>query len=458
MNSAVDQWIDAHKEEIISTLQQTLRFRSIEGAPLPGAPYGQEVADCLEDFLKKAEAMGFSVKNLDGHAGYIDAGQGEEMMGILGHLDVVPEGNGWTHPPYGGEIADGRIYGRGTLDDKGPMVASLYAVRAIQECGIPFHKRVRLILGCNEETGMKCLDYYKEHAEIPDFSISPDGRFPMTSSEKSMAVGEYRAEFRSNIKVYAGLAHNSVPGEAFAEVNMAEETVQTAWNSLSFADDFGLRLEKKDEALLITVIGQQTHAANPHEGKNALQALLNLIAELPLEADDAIHAKALRDLFHMEYYGESFGLDKEDASGRFTLNVAIMDWKENGYTLTLDVRVPLICLDEVAVKNALYQNMKKAGAEVISWSFDKGYCIPDDSELVTKVLHVFHERTGVTDAVPHHIGGGTYSRKLPNAVSFGPERYMCESLDHNVDEFIGVDQLMFLTKIYADAIMALCTE
>lgn len=458
MNPAVDKWIDDHKEEIISVLQRTLRFRSIEGKPEPGAPYGREVADCLNDFLAAAEEMGFSSKNLDGHAGYIDVGQGDEMMGILGHLDVVPEGNGWTHPPFGGEIADGRIYGRGTLDDKGPMVASLFAVRAVQECGIPLNKRIRLILGCNEETGMKCLDYYKQHAEIPDFSISPDGRFPLTSSEKSMAVGEYRADFPSEVKVWAGMAHNSVPGEADAEVNLEPETVQNAWDALPFAEEFTLRLQKQEKGTRITVIGQQTHAANPHEGKNSLQALLNLLADLPLNGEDAVHAKALRDLLHMEYYGEAFGLDASDESGRFTLNVAIMNWDESGYTLTLDVRVPLLCLTEEKVKQALEEKMLEAGAKLVDWSFDKGYCIPDDSELVQKVLQVFRERSGMMDAVPHHIGGGTYSRKLPNAVSFGPERFMCESLDHNVDEFMGVDQLMFLTKIYADAILALCTD
>ena len=459
MNKTVDNWIDEHREEIISSLQSLLKYRSVnEGTSEEGAPFGRNIEECLEYYLGLAEQLGFSTKNIDGYAGCVDAGEGEKTMGIMCHLDVVPEGKGWTHPPFGGEIADGNIYGRGTLDDKGPAIAALYALKAICECGLKLNHKVRIIAGCNEETGMNCLKYYKTKEPVPDFSISPDGRFPMTSSEKSMVFGKFKAAFKSELIIKGGTAHNTIPGEAEAIVPFEKATVKKACDEFKKNNDFDYELKELPEGTHLLCLGLQSHAANPHEGRNALQALINTIALLPLEGEDKKYISRLADLMGMYYYGEPFDLDVEDESGRLTTNVGVLDWNENGYVLDLDVRAPIVCITEEDVRNKLEEGMKKAGAELIYFDYDMGYSIPDDSEFVQTVLNVFKTRTGVTDALPHHIGGGTYSRMFPMAVSFGPERYMCGSLDHSIDEFIGVEQLIFNTKIIADAIMAFCIE
>ena len=472
MNQTIDQWIDKNKETIIASLQELLKYRSVnEGASEKDAPFGRTIEECLEYYLGLAESMGFATKNVDGYAGCVDCGSGEQTMGIMCHLDVVPEGKGWTHPPFGGEIADGRIYGRGTLDDKGPAIAALYALKAIRECGIELDKKVRIIAGCNEETGMKCLKYYKEHEPIPDFSISPDGRFPMTSSEKSMVFGKYRADFSSKISIKGGSAHNTIPGEAEAFVPFPKAAVEKAVFAFTESDrkrsegnafmmeyPFGFTLTEKDGGTHILCTGLQSHAANPHEGRNALQALMNMIALLPLEGDDAEYLGKLMKYLRMDTYGEQFDLDVEDESGRLTMNVGVLDWNEKGYVLDLDVRAPIVCITEEEVRTKMKTCMANAGEEEIYFDYDMGYSIPDDSEFVQTVLGVFRERTGLKDALPHHIGGGTYSRMFPMAVSFGPERYMCESLDHSIDEFIGVDQLIFNVKIIADVILAFCRK
>ena len=172
---AVEQFIDNNKDALVRSVQEIVRFPSVEApAAGPGAPFGEAVRGALENALNLGKSFGFETTNLDGYAGCIDYGCGEEMLGVVAHVDVVPEGEGWIHPPYAAEIADGRIYGRGTMDDKGPAVCAIYALAAIKAAGIPMRRRVRIILGTNEETGWGCMDHYRKVAEIPTLTFSPD--------------------------------------------------------------------------------------------------------------------------------------------------------------------------------------------------------------------------------------------------------------------------------------------
>ncbi len=433
MSAFTDKWIEDHKEELIEDLRGALRFRTLEGEAAPGAPFGQPVKDCLDYTLGKAAALGLKTRDLDGYCGIIDAGEGEEMLGILAHLDVVPEGTGWDHDPYGAEIADGRIYGRGSLDDKGPAYASIYALKAVLASGVPFKRSVRIILGCNEETNMGCISHYKEVERIPDLSFSPDGEFPITNSEKSILHCTYKAEFDSQIEMSVGEAANVVPGEASCTIT-----------------DGGLQVAIKQ-------VGKIAHASLPWEGENALQKLFLELKDEYLEGMDRIAVDTLCDAFKMEYYGQSLGLDKADESGKLTLNVGVMRWNSKGFELTLDLRCP-VSLPECYIQERLELALAPIGGKIVSWKYKPGYSIPDDSEIVTKLLKVYKDRTGQTDAKPKRIGGGTYSRELPNAVSFGPEGYMCEASCHVANEFIGIDQLVMNAKMIADAITALACE
>ena len=433
MSAFTDKWIEDHKEELIEDLRGALRFRTLEGEAAPGAPFGQPVKDCLDYTLGKAAALGLKTRDLDGYCGIIDAGEGDEMLGILAHLDVVPEGTGWDHDPYGAEIADGRIYGRGSLDDKGPAYASIYALKAVLASGIPFRRSVRIILGCNEETNMGCISHYKEVERIPDLSFSPDGEFPITNSEKSILHCTYKAEFDSQIEMSVGEAANVVPGEASCTIT-----------------DGGLQVAIKQ-------VGKIAHASLPWEGENALQKLFLELKDEYLEGMDRIAVDTLCDAFKMEYYGQSLGLDKADESGRLTLNVGVMRWNSKGFELTLDLRCP-VSLPECYIQERLELALAPIGGKIVSWKYKPGYSIPDDSEIVTKLLKVYKDRTGQADAKPKRIGGGTYSRELPNAVSFGPEGYMCEASCHVANEFIGIDQLVMNAKMIADAITALACE
>lgn len=186
MNRAVDKWIDDHKEELIEALRANLSIASVKDTEhaSEGAPFGPMIRKALDDALARGKALGFDTVDYDGYCGAIDMAGGDEQLGVICHLDVVPEGTGWTYPPYGGEIHDGKLYARGTMDDKGPAFAALYAMKAIKECGVPLRRSVRLILGCDEESGMSCLKHYNQVAKAPTLSFSPDAEYPVVNSER----------------------------------------------------------------------------------------------------------------------------------------------------------------------------------------------------------------------------------------------------------------------------------
>ena len=461
----IDQWLLDHQPEVIADLQTLLRYRTVEdetAVPGPGMPFGPVTYECLQQALGIAKRLGFEGESVDGYCGSIvipaddPESDDPQTFGILAHLDVVPESTGWDYPPYGAVIADGKLYGRGAIDDKGPAVASLWALKAVRECGYKLKKNVNVILGCNEETGMKCLEYFLAHRLAPDFSISPDGEYPLTNSEKSRAEAAFERRYDSKIRLQSGTVVNAVPGEAEGLVPLPIERVKAAAESFAEDSPFGVVLTEEGDNTKIKVIGNTAHASMPEDGDNAMLAMLQLLAKLPLEGEDGEAARGLASILGMTLYGEPFGLDKEDMSGRLTFNAGLMNWDETGYTVTFDLRVP-ISMPEEEVRAKLEEGMAKAGAGLKSFEFGQGYCIPDDTPFVQKLIGVFNERTG-ENMKPMHIGGGTYARHLPNAVSFGPEGYLCEAHAHVANEFIDLEQLYFNCCMIADAIIALCCE
>lgn len=430
MNAKTDNWIENNKSQMISDLQQLISFRSIEAPAEENKPFGHIVDDCLQTALSKADNLGLKGRSLEGYCGIIDEGSGPETLGILCHIDVVPEGDGWIYPPYAAEIHNDRIYGRGAIDDKGPAIAAMYALAAVKNSGYKFKRAVRIILGCNEETGMQCVKHYLQKEKAPTITFTPDGRFPLSNSEKSILVVKYQKKYDSNIEMNVGEAHNIIPGKAKA---------------IAFGKEYYLE-------------GIQAHASTPEVGKNAMQMLLcKLAEELPDGTEDAKTVKGLVKSFGMEYNGQSVGLDKTDASGNLTLNFGVMRWNKDGFTLELDLRCPT-SLPLEFILGQLDAAFAEIGANREKYTYSQGYSLDDNCELCSKLLQVYKDRTGDVNAKPVKMGGGTYARYLPNAVSFGPEGWLCESDCHVANEFISIEQLLFNAKIIADAIIALACE
>ena len=197
MNEQLNEAVAALRPEMVAALQRLVRKQSVEAPELPGKPFGEDVDACYTEALTLCHELGFETTDLDRYIGWCEIGSGDEMVAVLGHLDVVPEGEGWHHPPYGAEIVDNKLYGRGSIDDKGPVVASLFALKAIRDLGIPLNRRVRLLFGLNEETNDRDVFYYREHGgEIPVLGFTPDGEYPLINGEKGILNESYAADRR----------------------------------------------------------------------------------------------------------------------------------------------------------------------------------------------------------------------------------------------------------------------
>lgn len=459
MNLAVDKWIDDHKDELLAALKANLSIASVKDTDnaFEGAPFGPMIKKALDDALNRGRELGFETVDYDGYCGAIDMAGGEEQLGIICHLDVVPEGTGWTYPPYGAEIHDGKLYARGTMDDKGPAFAALYAMKAIKECGVPLKRSVRLILGCDEESGMSCLKHYNKVAKAPTLSFSPDAEYPVVNSEKMIFRTEYEKKFDSAITLHAGTRRNVVPGEATATVPLALSRMVPIMEAFMEGSEFACSAEAlDDESTRIVVKGLAAHASAPEQGKNAMQAMLALLDKLPLEGEDAHTVNALTNAIKFDCHGETLGIDSEDASGRLTFNPGVLDWDENGISrLTFDVRAPISSkADEL--ERRITEGLKETGLVQTEMSYSEGYYVSPDDELVSKLLDVYAERFAQR-LEPLAIGGGTYARHMKNSVAFGIERPGEPGRAHMPNEFIPVDDLIEDTKTIADAIMALAS-
>ncbi len=458
MSVFTDKWIDEHKDELIERLSQCIRIKSVrdDATAREGAPFGTGAAECLESTLAAANDMGFDTKNLDGYCGTVDFGSGKEMLGILAHLDVVPEGEGWLYPPYAAEIHDGKLFGRGAMDDKGPAFAALFGMAAVKASGVKTRRRVRLILGCDEECGMGCLHHYNEVEEAPTLSFSPDASYPIINSEKMIYGSSYAKSYPSRIRISAGTVSNAVPGKALVFIPVSAQQVKCAISKLNNAD-FEYDIAQCDGGVSVTVNGLAAHASMPELGKNAFLGVLELLNALPLEGEDASTVAALADVLKFDNHGESIGIDSSDASGRLTTNVGVIDWDETGIKrMTMDIRAPISASGEV-ITAKLREAFGKAGMHETHSGYSNGYYMPSDCELVSKLLGVYNTRFN-TDAKPIAMGGGTYARHLSNAVAFGTEREDEPACIHMANECIRIDHLIEDAKIMADAIIALAAE
>ena len=459
MNELTSKWIDEHKNELIETLKKTVSFRSVrdDSTACEGAPFGKTPSECLDYVLSTAASFGFSVKNMDGYCGTIDFGSGEEQLGILSHLDVVPEGNGWKYPPYAGEIHDGFLYGRGVLDDKGPGIAALYALAAIKECGFETKRRIRIILGCDEECGMGCLTHYLENEPAPDLAFSPDAEYPLINSEKMIYNAKYAKNYPSEIKLTCGTVSNAVPGEAEFFVPVSDEIVRTVVSEAFPAGPFTFEVSKAAGGSDVHITGLAAHASTPELGNNAFYAALDLMSRLPLDGEDRKTVTELAGLFGYQLHGENFGIDSEDASGRLTMNIGVVNWDENGIRLlTVDIRAPIVS-DGEFITEKLRNGFSKAGMTELEHSWSDGYYVSPESELVSTLIGIYNKEFN-TNAAPMAIGGGTYARHLKNAVAFGPERPGELACIHMANECVNIDHLIQDAKIYADAIIALACK
>jgi succinyl-diaminopimelate desuccinylase len=425
--------------DAICALQDLLKINSVEAEPLPGAPFGAGVRQALDYSIALMQKIGLKVKDTDGYCAWGEIGQGE-LFGILAHLDVVPEGAGWTYPPYGGEIHNGSIYGRGALDDKGPVIAVLYALNKLLEEGLVPKRRIRIILGCDEESGWLCMDRYKKTEEMPAMGFSPDADFPVINAEKGIVYHDIKIRVNDDILDFAG-GHraNIVPDYALVKLKEAPPAL------LEKAVKAGMVIDKEESGVTVIAKGKSAHGAHPELGDNAICKLFALLA------DQYAEFGRLYSQFNA-YNGAGLGLEMRDKeSGALTLNPGKARFFEGEIILSVDIRHP-ISYNKDDITAILKE---KIAGEVEQVFFHLPLYVSPDNPLVAGLLKAYNDVTG-QDALPVTIGGGTYARVLPLGVAFGPGLPGVPDTVHKADEHIEIEHFRLLTRIYYTAIKNLC--
>ena len=386
-------------------------------------PYGKGPAEALAYVLELCRELGIATVDRGGKVAWAEIGRGEEIVGILGHLDVVPVGDGWTHDPKG-ELVGDRLYGRGAVDDKGPVMAALFAMKAVQDSGVPLKRRVRLIFGQREEVGdWQDMAWYREHEQLPAFGFTPDAEFPAIYGEKGILHYELTLPLKNSglSRVEGGDAANMVPGWARAE------------------DAAGRKYEAE---------GKSAHASTPEQGQNAISSLMRKLDEAGV---DSALVRFYVNHIGADLHGERMGCAfRDEQSGQLTLNVGMVRTTENSVALTLDIRNP-VTFREDQVRSAIETAAAPYGIAVRLIEDQPSVYLDRNGPVINAMLSVYRELTGdLSD--PKVIGGGTYARAMPGIVAFGPMRPGRECTEHQKDEYILLEDLFLTEEIYEKTI------
>lgn len=405
--------------EMIEALQKLVSFQSIAKEEGPEYPYGKEVCGAKEYVLELAKSFGMRVEDVPGKYAYIEIGAGPRLIGILSHLDVVPAGDGWTQDPFGGEIVDGRIYGRGTTDDKGPTIAVLYAMKALKE-KTTLSARIRLILGQTEENGeWRDIEAYTDAEEIPECGFTPDGDFPAIQNELGAMVFQVQMPQSGFLQGEGGAAPNMVPARA---------RVKTEFGTYEAS-------------------GKACHGCAPWLGLNGISELMEKVHQTEPENR---FLRMYADLIGKTIYGEKLGIAAEDESGKLTLNVGLFEVRDETATLMVDIRYPAKKNPD-EISGSLVRQFSSYGASCECVYHVRPLYTPSDSPVLGALLSAYREVTG-DDSRPISIGGGTYAKAMPNMVAFGPNFPGHENREHMEDEYILVEDFLKLEEIYERAL------
>ncbi len=465
-----EKYIDSLKDEIIAETCNLINIPSVsEETNNPDMPFGKYAKAALEYALNLGNKLGFRTKNIDGYCGYIEFGEGDELLGIIGHLDVVPSGDGWNTPPFEATIKDNKIYGRGAIDDKGPVVASLYAMKAIKD-NMNINCRVRLILGINEEKAWKCIKHYKEVEESPSIGFSPDADFPCIYAEKGICTVYIKDDYTkyenlpiriSNIDCNNN-AINVVPKKCDVTLDIDVSKISLS-DVTNFIDEelknlkFDITYSINGTSIILHSAGIQAHSAHPDLGKNAISPMIILLNRIFNRFKYKIELfEFFKNYIKTEFDGKSLNIDFEDESGKLTLNVGDFKFYENYLQLGINLRIPInTSIDTIT--NLIDLKCKNYSLDTYVDGVQESLYVPKDNYLVKTLCNIFNKMTN-SNSEPIAIGGGTYARAFKNCVSFGANFPGDTDMCHQANEFIDIDKLMLSCKIYAETIYELTSK
>lgn len=460
----IDEYFAGKEDQLVQSVSRLVRIESTLGEAQPGMPFGPGPAAALEEALALAGELGLHGENLEGYVGVVDLNEKETALHILGHLDVVDAGEGWTMTQaFQPKVVDGLLYGRGTDDDKGPMVAALLAMKAVKDLGIPLQKNARIIFGTDEETGFRDIHWYYDKHPYAPYTISPDADFPIINIEK----GHYQPTFGADwpeenalprvVSITGGPRLNMVPPKAQALVaGLPLETIQAACDGLGLEAAITFTLTQREDGVHILCSGLGAHGSTPEEGHNAQTALVALLASLPLADCPSTRAvRALARLFpHGDFTGQALGIAQEDElSGHLSLAFTLLNLHATGFQARFDSRTPLCGTDE-SIRLVTEQAMSQAGF-TITGKIDPPHHVPADSPFIQVLAKCYELYTGQKSQCLA-IGGGTYVHDIPGGVAYGASMPGFVSNLHGPDERVNIRDLLTAAKIFTQVILELC--
>ncbi len=401
--------------ETVKSISESVKFDSSRKERLPNAPFGQGAADCLCHFLALAESLGFETHNYDNYVGEVVYGDAKKEFAVLAHLDVVPAGGGWEHEPFGGEVTEDRIWGRGTVDDKGPAICCLYALKALKDRGFVPDKKIKLIVGCNEECGWACIEHYNRVAHMPETGFSPDADFPVIFSEKGILHVRFHFPMEKPPFIFleGGNSANMV-------CDYCEATPKTLTHSK--AEALGLQTGGKK----IIARGKSAHGSTPELGANAILPILKYFEK----RNESV--KRILDCLFYDVYGITGAHDSYDF---LTLSPNVIKFKKNEVHVVCDIRYPASFEEKF-----VFEMLEQFGVKYETLSRQAPMRLNKRDPLIQTLCGVYEEFTG-EQALPISIGGGTYARALKHGVAFGPEMPGDESVVHQPNEYITLERV-----------------
>ncbi|QQZ10566.1 dipeptidase PepV [Heyndrickxia vini] len=455
------------KDQIIDDLKGLLKINSVldEENATEDAPLGKGIKEALQYLLDLGEKDGFTAKNVGNLAGHLEMGQGNELIGILCHVDVVPEGDGWSVDPYGGEIADGKIYARGASDDKGPTMAAYYAMKIVKDLGVPLEKRVRMIIGTDEESNWRCVDHYFQHEEMPTMGFAPDADFPIINAEKGIADYDIVLPAKTDdqqvkntlLSFQSGRRYNMVPDFAEAIITFDGEQTDLFQKFTSFLE--GNEVKGKyfveNGELHLELEGVSAHGMEPRNGKNAGLFLTKFLSTLELNQNAKKFVDFAVNVLFDQSRGEGLGVQySDDITGDLTINVGKMNYdNKKGGSFGINMRYP-VTFNMGEEKEKISTIASEYGFSIENFSDSKPHHVDANDGLIKTLQKVYEEQTG-EKAELLSIGGGTYARSLKSGVAFGALFPGRPDVMHQKDEYMPVDDLLKATAIYAQAIYEL---
>ncbi|MBU0278799.1 MULTISPECIES: dipeptidase PepV [unclassified Gemella] len=451
-----------YKEDLLKDLFELLRVESYTGGEISkDAPFGKGPRAGLDKILSFGQRDGYITKNVGNVSGHIEVGEGQEIFGILGHVDVVPANpSEWVSKPFEPEIRDGKIFARGVLDDKGPTMAAYYAVKLLDDLGVDWKKRIRLIVGTDEEVGFRCVKRYFETEERPDLGFTPDAHYPVIYGEKAHANFRYDLKFVKDesfsdfklLSLNSGLAKNMVPSEAIAKLSGDFAKLEEKLKSYSY-DNY--KVEDGQEITLI-FYGKAAHGSTPELGLNAATIMAEFLNALSLDVNGKNYVEHIALNLANDPFGEKLGLkysDNEMGTATFNYGIFKYDLEKQVASIETDTRYPAK-YDLVSKVNALsFENF-----DIDLYANKGAHYVPKEDDLVQTLLSVYRKHTGDFENDAMVIGGGTYARCMKKAVAFGVLLPGREDTMHQANEYVFVEDLLLSVAIFAESIYGICCE